>query len=67
MSMTEREVRSINTEVYIFRCPHCNTLILNDVYAWKVNGVVFHATEEMFDEYIKHYHGGTTALKEVSS
>lgn len=39
--------------IAIFRCPQCGCLILDDVYGWKGAGVVFRATQNMIEDYVK--------------
>lgn len=43
----------VSASVEIFRCPKCQTKILDDIYGWKGSGITFLATDEMIEEYLR--------------
>ena len=53
----EKPQERLTVSVALFRCPRCGTIILDDMYGWKGSGVVFHATPEEIEEYLKKVPG----------
>jgi hypothetical protein len=53
VSLRETAIKRWTASIAVFRCPQCGCLILDDVYGWKGSGVVFRATPEMIDDYVK--------------
>lgn len=53
VTLHEPPYRRINHEVFIFRCPACATLILDDIVGFKGHGTVFRATEAEISAYIQ--------------
>ena len=53
VTLHEPPYRRINHEVFIFRCPECAVLILDDIVGFKGHGTVFRASEGEISAYIK--------------
>ena len=49
----EAPCRRITPEVFVFRCPACGGLVLDDIVGFKGHGTVFRASEADIEAYIK--------------